>query len=412
VRVAVIGTGISGMVSAHLLAEDHDLTVYEAGDYVGGHTHTVDVAQGGRKYALDTGFIVFNDWTYPNFIKLLQRLGVASKPSTMGFSVRCDETGLEYSTVSLSSLFAQRRNLWRPEFHRMLVDILRFFRHAKRSQRREDDGGTMAEFLSRSQYSNLFRRGFLLPMMSAIWSSEPSAIEHFPARYFLGFYKNHGLLNLWHRPQWRVIEGGSRAYIGKLTERYHDRIRLSTPVRCVLRQDDGVSVEDDHGDVERFDHVVIATHSDQALRILADPTERECDILGAIPYRGNDTVLHTDVTLLPRLRRAWASWNYHVAGQDQPMVTYNMNILQGIEAPETFCVSLNRRGAIASERILGSFDYDHPLFTVKGVEAQKRHAEISGVNRTHYCGAYWGYGFHEDGVNSALAACRFFEKDL
>lgn len=402
------------MVAAYLLADEHDLTIFEAGDYVGGHTHTIDVNHDGERYAVDTGFIVFNDWTYPNFIELLRRLGVSSKPSTMGFSVRCEESGLEYSAESIRGLFAQRRNLWRPAFHRMIYDILRFFREGKRYLGQVDDGATMAEFLARSCYSEWFTHKFLLPMMSAIWSSEPSSIERFPARPYLQFFNNHGLLNLWNRPQWRVIEGGSREYAAKLTLPYFDRIRLRTPVRRVSRGDDDVLVQPAHGDPEHFDHVVIATHSDQALQMLSDPTESEREILGAIRYRANDTVLHTDDGLLPRRRRAWTSWNYHFTGRDQacPMVTYNMNILQGLKAKDTFCVTLNRRDAIAKDRMLDSFEYHHPLFTHEGLQAQERHEEISGVNRTHYCGAYWGYGFHEDGVKSALAACRYFGKGL
>ena len=402
------------MVSAYLLAEDHEVTVFEANDYIGGHTHTIDVELGRQRYAVDTGFIVFNDWTYPNFITLLQRLGVRSKPSVMSFSVRCEETGLEYAGTSLNTLFAQRRNLWRPEFYRMVFDTLRFFREGKRFLTQEDHVSSMEEFLGRFGYSELFRNKFLLPMMSAIWSSEPGAVEQFPARHYLRFFKHHGLLNVWHRPQWRVVDGGSSQYVAKLTQRYRERIRLNTPVDQIRRVENGVLVKSAPGDEERFDHVVIAAHSDQARRMLADPSEREREILGAIPYRVNDTVLHTDIGLLPRNRRAWASWNYHFTSQDQdrPMVTYNMNILQSIRASDTFSVTLNRRDTINPERILDSYEYYHPLFTSEGLCAQKRHAEISGVNRTHYCGAYWGYGFHEDGVNSALAACRYFGKGL
>ena len=413
-RIAVIGTGISGLVSAYLLAGDHEISVYEANDYVGGHTHTVDATQHGQTYAVDTGFIVFNAWTYPNFIRLLKRLGVQSQPSVMGFSVRCEQTGLEFSGTSLNTLFAQRRNVFRPEFYRLIADILRFFRKGKRFVRQGDVTCTMAQFLDQSNYSPLFRQKFLLPMMSAIWSSAPSAMEHVPAHYYLDFFANHGLLNVWHRSQWRVIQGGSREYIPKLTRSFRDRIRINAPVRQVCRSGNGVLVTTESGENTRFDHAVLAVHSDQALRLLADPTPQERAILGAIPYQKNETVLHTDVRLLPRSRRAWASWNYHYTDEaaGHPAVTYNMNMLQNLSAPDPFCVTLNRGAAISADHVQATFQYDHPLLDATALRAQQRHAEISGVDRTHYCGAYWGAGFHEDGVNSALRVCKYFGKEL
>ena len=413
-RVAVVGTGISGMVSAYLLSENHDITVFEVNDCIGGHTHTVGVAGPDGPLGVDTGSIIFNDRTCLNFIRLLERLGVASKPSDMSFGVRCEDTGLEYAVTSLNALFAQRRNLFRPAFHRMLLDMLRFLRQGRRLVAQPADDISMGRFLDRHGYGTMFREKFLLPMLAAIWSSEPSHTEAFPARHFLRFFENHGLLSICNQPEWRVITGGSSAYVKQLTAPYATRIRLSLPVRSIRRANDAVLLTTSDSSEESFDHVVVATHADEALAMLADPTEREREILSALPFRSNDVVLHTDTSLLPRSRRAWASWNYHCTGQEQgcPMVTYNMNRLQGLDAGKTYCVTLNRRDVINADRILGSYAYEHPLFTAEGLRAQARHGEISGVGRTHYCGAYWGYGFHEDGVKSALAVCRYFGKGL
>jgi predicted NAD/FAD-binding protein len=406
-KIAVIGTGISGLTAAWQLCRAHDLTLFEANDYVGGHTHTVEVEVRGRRYAVDTGFIVFNDWTYPNFIDLLDQLGIVSKPTVMSFSVRCERTGLEYNGENLNTLFAQRRNLFRPSFHRMIRDILRFNRAAPMLLDEARDLSLDA-WLREGNYSREFIDHYILPMAAAIWSAEPGLMGAMPARFFVRFFKNHGLLSVNDRPQWRVIRDGSRTYVEALTAPFRDRIRLNCPVEWVHRQPTHVQVKPWGAPVERFDEVIIATHSDQALRLLADPTPREWEILGAIPYQENEAVLHTDVRLLPRRKRAWAAWNYHLPAQprDRVAVTYNMNILQGLDAPETFCVTLNRGEAIDPARILYRTTYHHPVFTGAGVQAQARRNEISGVNRTWYCGAYWSYGFHEDGVNSGLAVAR------
>jgi predicted NAD/FAD-binding protein len=403
-KIAIIGTGISGLTAAWQLRREHRLTLFEANDYIGGHTHTVDVEVGGRSYAVDTGFIVFNDWTYPNFIDLLDQLGVASQPTLMSFSVRCERTGLEYNGENLNTLFAQRRNLFRPSFHRMIRDILRFNREAPALL----DGQrniSLNAYLREQNYSQEFTEHYILPMAAAIWSAEPDMTGEMPVRFFVQFFKNHGLLSVNDRPQWRVIQGGSRSYVERLTAPFRDRIRLNCPVEWVRRHPQQVHVKPKHGPVESFDEVIFATHSDQALRLLADPTSREREILGAIPYQYNEVVLHTDIRLLPRQRRAWAAWNYHLPAQPQARVavTYNMNILQGLDAPETFCVTLNRSEAIDPARILYRTSYHHPVFTEASVKAQARRDEISGINRTWYCGAYWSYGFHEDGVNSGLA---------
>jgi predicted NAD/FAD-binding protein len=412
-RIAVIGSGIAGMVAAHLLAREHEITLFEAGGHVGGHTNTVEVELAGRSYAVDTGFIVFNERTYPNFIRLLDRFGVASRPTTMSFSVKCERSGLEYNGTSLNGLFAQRRNLLRPDFHRMVRDILRFYREARELLDRDDDDLTLGEYLAARRYSRQFVDWHIVPMGAAVWSADPVAMLEFPARSFVRFFDNHGFLQLLDRPAWRVVAGGSHSYIAPLIRSYRDGIRLRTPVRAVRRHPDHVVVSSAAG-AERFDHVVLATHSDQALALLADPSEREREILGAIAYQRNEAVLHTDASVLPRRRRAWAAWNYHLLDREggPVAVTYAMNILQGFDAPEQLCVTLNRDDAIDPARVLRRITYHHPVFTPRSVAAQRRHAEISGLHRTHYCGAYWRHGFHEDGVWSGLAVGRAFGQGI
>ena len=406
-KIAIVGTGISGLTAAWALHREHELTLFEANSYIGGHTNTVQVDAGGRNYAVDTGFIVFNDWTYPHFIELLNQLGVASQPTAMSFSVHCERTGLEYNGANLNTLFAQRRNLFRPSFYRMIRDILRFNREAP-ALLEESSTPTLNAYLEEQRYSREFIDHYILPMAAAIWSAEPAATGAMPIRFFIQFFKNHGLLSVNDRPQWRVIQGGSQRYVERLIAPFRDRIRLNCPVEVIHRQPTHAVVKPRSGAAESFDAVIIATHSDQALRLLADATDREREILGAIPYQENEAVLHTDTRLLPRRRRAWAAWNYHLSAQPQARVavTYDMNLLQGLDAPETFCVTLNRSEVIDPARILYRTVYHHPVFSEAGIRAQARRAEISGVNRTGYCGAYWGYGFHEDGVKSGLAAAR------
>lgn len=404
-RIAIIGSGIAGLTAAHNLYRDHEITVFEADDHIGGHAHTVDVELQGREYAIDTGFIVFNDRTYPNFMRLLDELVVVHQPTEMSFSVRCAGTGLEYNGSNLNSLFAQRRNLLRPSFYRMLRDILRFNREAPRLLDQGDEP-TLDEYLRNNRYSHDFIERYIVPMGSAIWSAEPQQLRTMPARFFIHFFSNHGLLNISDRPQWRVVRGGSREYVRRLTALFRDRIRLSCPVVGIRRASGHVELTPAGGPVERYDQVVIATHSDQALRLLTDPSPAERTVLGAIPYQENNVVLHTDTRLLPCRQLAWAAWNYHIPNRTQQRVavTYNMNRLQGLVAPETFCVTLNHDKAVDPARVLARFIYHHPVFTPAAVAAQQRLAEISGINRTWYCGAYWRNGFHEDGVVSALAA--------
>jgi len=413
VNIAIIGTGISGLTAGYLLHRQHQIDLFEANGYVGGHTHTVDVTLDGRDYAIDTGFIVHNDWTYPNFMRLLEQLGVASSPTSMGFSVRCDRSGVEYCGSSINGLLAQRRNALRPGFYRMLRDIGRFNRQAVDILDGDGSDMTVAGYLQAHGYSDDFARLYLLPMGAAIWSCPLGTFGQFPIRFIVEFYRNHGLLNIRNRPTWRVIDGGSRTYVEQMTARFGDRIHLNTPVRRVTRSDAGVHVTTDDGD-QMYDEVIFACHSDQALRLLGDATEVERSLLGAFPYNANSAVLHTDVSVLPRRRRAWAAWNYHVTdgAAEQATVTYNMNILQHIESPHTFCVTLNEDEAIDPERVLGRFRYSHPVFTTERAAAQSRHGEVIRSRRTSFCGAYWGNGFHEDGVNSALRVCRAFGRSL
>jgi predicted NAD/FAD-binding protein len=404
-KIAVIGSGISGLSCAYYLSKAHEITVFEASSRIGGHTATVDVTLGTRRFAVDTGFIVYNDWTYPNFIALLRELGVSSKPTDMGFSVSDCRSGLEYSGTNLNTLFAQRRNLFSPRFLRMVRDILRFNREsiADLDAQRLPENATLGEYLQERGYSEAFKEQYLVAMASAIWSSDADSVLNFPLQFFVRFFRNHGLLSVTDRPQWRVIEGGSREYLKPLCARFERNIRVNAPVTRIQRDAAGVEIQIADGGRERFDQVVIATHSDQALAMLADPSATERAILSALPYQANDVVLHTDTRMLPRNRLTWSSWNYLLGHQqDKPVVTYNMNILQGLSAPETFCVTLNHTAQINPNKIIDRFNYDHPVFSLAGMAAQQRWHEINGVRNTWFCGAYWHNGFHEDGVNSAL----------
>jgi predicted NAD/FAD-binding protein len=413
-KIAIIGGGISGLTTAYLLCGEHEITLFEAGDYPGGHTNTLDVTHDGENYAVDTGFIVFNELTYPNFIKLLDRLGVPSQPSVMSFSAVCQASDLQYSATNLDTLFAQRSNLLSLPFWRMLLEILRFNRASAELYGSSDLSLTLGEYLQARGYSRMFIEKFLTPMGAAVWSADPDRFLSFPAAAFVQFFTNHGMLNVFDQPTWRVIRGGSRQYVEPLIRAFRDRIRLSTPVQAVQRFGDRVTVTPLGGEPENFDHVVLACHSDQALAMLADPSEVERELLGAIPYQKNDTVLHSDSRLLPSIPKARASWNCLLPRQQQGSVvlTYWMNLLQTISAPVDFCVTLNSPEAIASEKVIRRLTYHHPVYSTAAFEAQKRRDEISGVNRTSYCGAYWSWGFHEDGVKSALAVCRQFGKGL
>jgi len=405
-RVAIIGAGVSGLVCAHMLHAEHELVLFEAGDEPGGHANTVRVETETGVYDVDTGFIVFNDRNYPNFERLLEELKVPTQASPMSFGVS-DGLDFEYSAASPNGLFASRSNMIKPSFHRMVADLVRFNREARELLGSEEDP-SLREWLAERRYSRDFVERLIVPQASAVWSADPAQMWSFPARFLVEFFDNHGMLGFRGRPLWRTITGGSRRYVEALTRPWQESLRLSTAVTSVSRHSDHVVVSTRTGESERFDAVVIATHSDQALALLADPSERERELLEAVPYQRNEAVLHTDRSLLPRRRRAWASWNYHL-GADAGggcTVTYHMNRLQSLRAEQELCVTLNRTAAIDPERIIRTIDYSHPVYTPAGVAAQSRHEEISGCNRTHYCGAYWGWGFHEDGVNSALRVAR------
>jgi predicted NAD/FAD-binding protein len=413
-RIAIIGAGISGLAVAHLLHDRHDITVFEAADYAGGHANTIRVDTPNETHHVDTGFIVFNDRNYPTFERLLARLGVPWQSSTMSFSVSDGLGDFEYSGASANGLFAKRQHLLTPWFHRMVSDLARFNRAARELLARPvpADGSSLSlgEWLERQRFSRPFIERLIVPQASAVWSADPRQMWSFPARFLAEFFDHHGMLGFRDRPHWRVVAGGSARYVEALTAPFVQRIRLRTPVRAVRRDGEEVVVWPRGGEAERFDEVVLATHSDQALAMLKDATPLERAVLAAIPYQLNEAVLHTDVRLLPRRPRAWASWNYHWRPEPGPRatVTYHMNRLQSLSAEREFCVTLNRTDAIDPERIIRRITYAHPVFTSDGVAAQRRVGDISGRDRVHFCGAYWGWGFHEDGVRSALRVAERF----
>jgi predicted NAD/FAD-binding protein len=411
-RLAVIGGGVSGLVAALLLGRRHEVTIYESEAYAGGHTRTVPVDTAEGALAVDTGFIVFNDRTYPSFTRLLERLGVASRSTEMSFSVRCDRSGLEYSGTSLDGLFADRRQLISPGFLGMVRDILRFNRDGA-GQAARAGGASVRAFLADHRYGRRFRDHYLLPMGASIWSCPTGTFLEFPIAFVMTFFANHGLLQLRDRPTWKVVRGGSARYVERLLAEANARLRLATPVFGVRRHADHVAVRSARG-VETFDEAVLACHADQALCLLDDPSVEERQLLGSFPYTPNTAVLHTDAGWLPRRRRAWAAWNYRVpaTADAAPAVTYHMNRLQHLETSRQFCVTLNPAAAVAPGSEIARFTYHHPVFSTARIQAQTHHASLIRRRRTSYCGAYWGYGFHEDGVRSALAVTAAFGEGL
>ena len=401
-RIAVVGAGVSGLVATHeLLGAGHDVHLFEAGDHAGGHANTIALEDGAGRFDVDTGFVVLNDRNYPNLERLFADLGVATQPADMSLSVSDGAGRFEWASRPLG-LFARPAHIVDPRFHRMLADLVRFNREA-RELVGSGGGPSLREFLAGRRYSPYFVERLIVPQVSAIWSADPAELWSFPAGFIAEFLANHGALQLRGRPRWRSVSGGSRRYVEALTRGFGDRLRLRAPVRRIERRHDGVDLALPGG-IERFDQVVLAVHSDQALSMLADPSPEEREVLGAIPYQSNETVLHTDQRLLPRRRSARASWNFHLCERPagRTTITYDMTRLQALRTEQRFLVTLNRSEAIDPAKVIRRFTYAHPIYTRAGVAAQRRWAEISGLRGTHYCGAYWRWGFHEDGVFSAL----------
>lgn len=411
-KIAIIGTGISGLTSAYLLNQKHEVTLFEKNSYVGGHTATIDVTLNNKNYAIDTGFIVFNEKTYPRFLKLLEQLDITPQKTEMSFSVHNDQSGMEYNGHTLATLFAQKRNMFKPQFWLFLREILRFNKLCKALYASDNIplSLTLGDFLQQEHFSEYFCQHYILPMGAAIWSTSLPEMRQFELRFFVRFFQHHGLLNVSDRPQWYVIPGGSREYVAPLTKSFKDKIHLNTNINQVTRHAGKVSIHFADGSTEEFDEVVFACHSDQALALLGDASEQEQQVLGDIPYQNNQVVLHTDTKLLPKRKAAWASWNYLLDGtSNKPAtVTYNMNILQGLNNAPTFCVTLNQTERINPGNIIQSFNYAHPVFNKKSMQAQKQRPTICGVNHTHFVGAYWYNGFHEDGVHSATDVAERF----
>jgi predicted NAD/FAD-binding protein len=414
-KIAIIGSGISGLTAGHLLNRKHDISIFEANDYIGGHTHTHKLKVKNKDYSIDSGFIVYNERTYPSFIKLLDQLGVERQLSTMGFSVKSTSEDYEYSGESINSLFAKRSNIFRVSFLKMLYEMYKFGKEADSSGLALNVSTTLGEYLKEKKYSKEFIHYFITPMGAAIWSTPANKVLDMPAYFFIKFFYNHGMLELSNRPNWWVIKNGSSQYISKIIKGFEEKIYLSSAVKKVVRTADGVELFFLKNDKKlNFDAVVFATHSDQALSLLESPSDLEVEILKSFPYQKNEVLLHTDSTVLPKRKLAWASWNYQLdADPNSPVVlTYNMNILQSIQSDQTFCVTLNNHDSVDESKVIKKLNYHHPLFTVAAIAAQKRKHEISGINNTYYCGAYWRNGFHEDGVVSALDVCEHFGEKL
>ena len=414
-KIAIIGAGISGLTVASVLSARHEVSVFEAESRIGGHTNTITVPDNGRVLGVDTGFIVFNEPNYPNFIKLLSRHEVAIQDSDMSFSVHNEVDGVEYNGTSFDALFAQRSNLLRPKFWAMLNSIVRFHKEA---QRHLVDGlsdyETVTQYVSRNNYPLSFFERYLVPLGASLWSCDAARFSDFPIRFVLEFLNNHHMLQVDNRPMWKTICGGSHAYVEKLVEPLRNRVYTGCPVANVVRQHHNVEVRLRDGRVAEFDEVVLATHADQSIAVVSETESRERDVLEAFPYQSNDVILHTDVTVLPDREKIWASWNYRIPSDctDRVTVTYNMNKLQKLDAVQTYCVSLNQHARIDPGKVLKRIRYDHPLFLPGRRDAQNARAELIRRRGLSYCGAYWGYGFHEDGVSSALDVCRAFDMDL
>lgn len=410
-RVVVIGAGISGLAAAYLLSRRHRVHLFEKDGRLGGHTHTVAHTTPAGALPLDTGFLVHNDRTYPNLVRLFREIGVGTRDSDMSFAVSCRRTGLAYSSRGLNGFFAERRSLLRPSHYRLLREIVRFNATAPALlEDPEGDRQTLGEFLEAHRFSERFVEWYVLPMASAIWSASLDAIRRFPALTLVRFFDNHGLLTLTSQPTWKVVANGSHSYIPLLTAPLADRIHTGVSITAIERHESHVVLRFADRPAMDVDDVVLACHGDQVLPLLLDATDRERDVFGRFATTANVAVLHTDPSLLPAQPRARASWNYllgEAAGRP-PTVTYDLNRLQGLRTREQYCVTLNPAVEIAEQRVIRRMRYTHPLYTREAIAAQARWAEVSGIDRTHYCGAYWGHGFHEDGLNSAIRVARAF----
>ena len=415
-KIAIVGSGISGLTCAYLLNREHDITVFEKNDYVGGHTHTHEIEYDGEEFSVDSGFIVYNEWTYPNFIKLLDQLGVERQLTRMGFSVKSEKNNLEYAGHSLNGLFAQRSNFFRPSFMRILFSMRRFNAEARDDLGTLDPQITLGQYLTSNNYPREFIQHYIIPIGAAIWSTAPQQMMDVPAVFFIRFFENHGLLQVVDRPNWWVISGGSKKYVEKMIYDFKGKIRLSTPVKNVKRGIDSITVKFGSNGLEKenFDSIIFACHSNQSLAMLDSPSKQEEEVLSAIKYQRNDALLHFDDSILPKRKNAWSSWNYLLDEDPNRAValTYNMNILQSLKSDRTFCVSLNSGDLIDRSKVIKHLNYEHPLFTLSSINAQGRKHEVSGKNNTYYCGAYWRNGFHEDGVTSALDVCKDFGQSL
>ena len=411
-KIAIIGSGISGLTSAYVLNKKYDVSIYEKNDYLGGHTHTHKIAENSKAFNIDSGFIVYNENTYPNFIKLLDLLKVERQHSTMGFSVKTSYKDFEYSGNSIWSIFAKKSNLFNPYFLNMLTSVLRFNRTSINDLNNIDPSTSLIDYLKSKKFSNYFIKYYVVPMAAAIWSTSPKMILKMPALFFIKFFNNHGLLQIKNRPQWWVIKNGSKQYVKKIIEKFNGTIHLNTPVKKVIRNKNHVIIET-KSKSEVFDAVIFATHSDQSLKLLNDISNNEKNILSKIKYQKNTALIHTDTSVLPKRKHAWSSWNYLLNKDNNTVtLTYNMNILQSLNTSKTYCVTINDCDLINKDKIIKKIDYEHPLFTKDTIEAQYNKNLINGVNNTYFCGAYWGNGFHEDGVNSALDVCKKFGMEL
>jgi len=409
-KIAIIGSGISGNTLAYHLNSNHQITLFESNSRVGGHSHTHEIEIANQKLNVDTGFIVFNKKTYPHFLNLLHELKVPYENSAMSFSVKDSQKDFEYNGTNLNALFAQRKNLISPTFYKMIKEILRFNKNSTLLLKNNEEI-SLGEYLDREAYSDFFKKYYILPMGSAIWSSDVKTMMTFPAKFFVRFFDNHGMLNINDRPQWLTITGGSINYVKKLISPFEKKIKLNSQIKSVERKNDHVAIQF-HDRDEKFDWVFFACHSDEALKLIKSPTQDEKNVLKAIPYKDNEVILHFDERFMPRRKLAWAAWNYHVAEDSSSPVslTYNMNILQNLKTNVPVLVTLNPQEKIDKHKIIKKLSYAHPQYSLKSIEAQSKHHLISGVNRTSFAGAYWGNGFHEDGVKSAIDAIEQFNK--